>query len=984
MRSSALRLASVALAFALTAPDSAAGGARIVDAPGLPPFSNLQDAVDAAADGDTILVASGSYDGFTITNKSLHVVGVQGHAVLIDGAIQVQQLAAHRSVVLAGLRVTGRVLNVLSEPALIVTSSLGHVRVESCNLTGGLGGPLDFNDNYGDGGHGVVLQASPQVVFAHCAITGGNGNGDHTGCWTCTGGDGGYGVRVNLSSAAFYQCVVKGGRGGTTGLQGGNGGDAVWQGNSWLFAAGSSFTGGAGGNGEDFVIAWAGDGGDGLFVTEFATAELLDNTYAGGAGGKAIVFPENNGQPGAPIAGPGTVHEHFGEARGVAATRMHFDASNLQVTVLGEPGDKVWLQVSTRPAWRYQGLMPGVHLVANTQVPMTPAGVIPASGSLVIALPIPDLVGQADRVLYLQGLGFDALGDAWLGSPMHTLVLDLGSPPDCNGNQQSDLADTILGTSPDCSPNLVPDECEVDCDLNGQPDACDIQFGTHMDCNENDVPDVCDIAAGLSLDCNANGVPDDCDIASGSSPDSNGNGIPDDCEPNVTWWVDDSAPPGGNGSAAAPFQTILQAMLPAIDGDEILLRDGVYVGSGNREIAFGGRAVTVRSEHGPASCVIDLQGLGRAFTVDSAVESGARIEGLTFRDGFSSDRGGAIHVTKAPIAIRGCVFESCQVTTNNGGFGGAIYLASSAARIEDCVFLANSVQGTPGGGGGAIYSTVSGSLQPDPLRILRCTFLGNSGQEGGAVHVSSQVQFYLSHCRFLANVAVRRGGGLAARMDSGSSFGPISKIGECLFAGNIAGEYGGGVHFETPCCTNVGVAWLTGSTLVANQAGIAGGGTCVIGATNVNMVNCIAWGSSAPNGSQLALGKLGGSANSSLLVERCDVQGGQAGVHQFGGSLLWVAGNLDVDPQFADVDGPDNDPQTYGDNDYRPIAGAPVNDAGHNGLVLPDLTDVDGDGNTNEPTPLDLDLTLRFVEDLLAPNVGAGTPPLVDMGCYER
>ena len=47
------------------------------------------------------------------------------------------------------------------------------------------------------------------------------------------------------------------------------------------------------------------------------------------------------------------------------------------------------------------------------------------------------------------------------------------------------------------------------------------------------------------------------------------------------------------------------------------------------------------------------------------------------------------------------------------------------------------------------------------------------------------------------------------------------------------------------------------------------------------------------------------------------------------------------------------------------------------------LYDIDGDGDITEPTPLDLDLTPRFVDDPLAPDVGAGTPPLVDMGCYE-
>ena len=56
--------------------------------------------------------------------------------------------------------------------------------------------------------------------------------------------------------------------------------------------------------------------------------------------------------------------------------------------------------------------------------------------------------------------------------------------------------------------------------------------------------------------------------------------------------------------------------------------------------------------------------------------------------------------------------------------------------------------------------------------------------------------------------------------------------------------------------------------------------------------------------------------------------------------------------------------------------------AGDNALVPPDIND--GYGNAIEPTPLDLDIKARFVDDALAPNVGVGTPPLVDLGCYEH
>jgi hypothetical protein len=975
----------------LAAPAVRANGARIVNAPGLPPFTDLQAAVDASSEGDTILVAGGQYEGFTIDDKSLSVVAVPGQAVFVAGAIQVLHLPVDKRVLLSGIAATGRVLTGLSEPALIVTDCQGNVRIETCNLTGGLGSLSISSQKFGDGGHAVVLQASTQVVFAHCTITGGKGGGTSSQCESCTGGTGGHGVRINLSQPTFYQCTVTGGAGATALYHGGKGGAGAWQGNSWLFAAGSSFKGGRGGNGEDFLPAYGGDGGDGLFVNTGATADLLDNTYAGGLGGNGNTgVPANKGQPGSPMSGGGTFNQYPGKARALAASLMQFDGADLQVAVSGEPGDSVWLRISQRPAYRFQASLPGVHAVHSTQVPLVAAGLIPPSGQLQLLVALPNSSVQPEQVLYVQGFGFDAAGAAWLGTPMQALVLDREAPPDCNGNQQSDLADTVLGSSGDCGPNLVPDECEPDCDANGLPDACDIQVGTHMDCNENGVPDVCDIAAGASLDCNVNGVPDECDLASGTSPDANGNGIPDECDPNVVWWVDDSAPPGGNGSSATPFQTIAEAMSPAIDGDEIVLRDGVYSGPGNREVAFGGRSVVLRSENGPASCMIDLQGLGRAFSVDEAVGAGARIEGLTFNNGnHASGKAGAIYVRKAPIVIRGCVFASCQVTPlgspgNELARGGAIYLDASPARMEDCTFIANSVGATSQSAGGAIYSTANYFEQPDPLRILRCTFIGNSASYGGAVDVNFQVLLQLSHCRFISNMAFHRGGGLAARMAAYSG-GPTSKIGDCLFAGNTAADHGGGVVVSAPCCTNESYVWLRDSTFVGNQAGTSGGGLAVLhGSTFVRIGNCIAWDNQAPSGPQVALNKLQGGANPTLLVESSDVKGGPTAVFVSSGSLTWGVGNLDLDPQFLDADGPDNNPSTFEDNDYRPIAGAPGNDAGSNLLVLPDLTDIDGDGNTAEPTPLDLDLTLRFVEDLLAPNVGAGTPPLVDMGCYER
>jgi hypothetical protein len=99
-----------------------------------------------------------------------------------------------------------------------------------------------------------------------------------------------------------------------------------------------------------------------------------------------------------------------------------------------------------------------------------------------------------------------------------------------------------MGTSADCQPDRVPDECQVaaaDCNADGVPDNC--QLGEN-DCNGNGSPDECDIASGTSADSNASGIPDECedcnrnsvidstDIATGVSSDCNLDGIPDECQ----------------------------------------------------------------------------------------------------------------------------------------------------------------------------------------------------------------------------------------------------------------------------------------------------------------------------------------------------------------------------------------------------------------------------------------------------------------------
>lgn len=63
-----------------------------------------------------------------------------------------------------------------------------------------------------------------------------------------------------------------------------------------------------------------------------------------------------------------------------------------------------------------------------------------------------------------------------------------------------------------------------------------------------------------------------------------------------------------DGTGDYPF--IQEAIDAAVNGDEILLGDGVFKGVGNYEVDFKGKAIIVRSQSGwPADCVIDAEGV---------------------------------------------------------------------------------------------------------------------------------------------------------------------------------------------------------------------------------------------------------------------------------------------------------------------------------------------------------------------------------------
>jgi hypothetical protein len=122
--------------------------------------------------------------------------------------------------------------------------------------------------------------------------------------------------------------------------------------------------------------------------------------------------------------------------------------------------------------------------------------------------------------------------------------------------------------------------------------------------------------------------------------------------------------PDGSGD----YPTIQEAIDAAEDGDVILLDDGTFIGPGNKQIDYLGKAITVRSLFGdPRDCIIDCQGDGRAFRLINYEGPESILRDITARNG-SYGNGGAMYCSGASPTVIGCIFEG-----NSATLGGVLY-----------------------------------------------------------------------------------------------------------------------------------------------------------------------------------------------------------------------------------------------------------------------------------------------------------------------
>lgn len=385
-------------------------------------YTEIQDAVDAASDGDTILVKPANYtQGFVIDDKTLFVVGdvPPGTYVKLDDNVTTRNLKSHRTVVLSNFSLSSTESDTVG---LVLDDNAGSVRIESCRIYGPNG--YAYYDPWVGwvffiGSEAVYVDSCADVAFGGCRLEGGRGfDGDLT-----FGGDVGYeGLEIVSSIVCLYDCDLYGGDGGHSLLgtdPAGPGGDGCRvSGNSHLFASGCGFYGGDGGNAKWFP---AGTGGNGVYVKAPANVELLDNIYQGGQGGWDM---GGQAEPGKGISG--TAHLISGSARKLEIPRTAREKDLISLVFHGLPGDLAGLLLTLFPDTQFMMPLKGQLLLSLMITPVyLYVGKVPGSGSLTWTLGIPKQGPAFEAItIYTQAVFAEGAGNLTLGSQGTLVILD--------------------------------------------------------------------------------------------------------------------------------------------------------------------------------------------------------------------------------------------------------------------------------------------------------------------------------------------------------------------------------------------------------------------------------------------------------------------------------------------------------------------------------------------------------------------------------
>jgi predicted outer membrane repeat protein len=362
--------------------------------------------------------------------------------------------------------------------------------------------------------------------------------------------------------------------------------------------------------------------------------------------------------------------------------------------------------------------------------------------------------------------------------------------------------------------------------------------------------------------------------------------------------------------------------------------NGDYQGPGNRDLDFHGKALTLRSENGPAETAIDCQAAGRGFDFHSGETADARLIGFTIKNGSADLGAGALFRSGSSPWVKDCRFtggaasqsgggvaclsgaapvvSDCEFSGNSANFGGGVYCEGSSPVLERSTLSANSA--TSGGGlncharsaprltacgvrgnaaeyGGGIYADDSSPA------LMGCRLAGNSVLAGAAGFIINKSAPLFDRCIVMGNLSRGRGGGFCV-LD-----GSTPRLVNCLLAGNSA-DMGGVLSGETPADTT----YFINCTMTGNLGRSQAGGLNCNNGSWASLLNCVLWGNTPDS--------VCGAVITSLLDE--DPRFARPGAFDFNRMAVARVGGQDRPmPDFIVEEG-----------DYRLTEGSPAVDGG--------------------------------------------------------
>jgi hypothetical protein len=398
-------------------------------------YRTLQAAVDAATDGDVVLVHEGFYDETVVLpDRALVITSAADEEALLRQLV-LDGLSSSRTVVLRGLTVSPGVVGPVQ--ALLLHNAAGAVRVDSCSFDGGAGLPDDPSAR--DGGAAARVEACASVALTRCVLRGGRG-ADLTAGADGAPGTGGPGLVTSDARVAVTDAIVFGGNAGEvlaqTDTDGARGGDGILNIDAELLVSASILEGGDGGAascsgaGRPSAPAGAcgagGPGGHAVLQTGASAVLVLQGNLPhvgiGGPGGDGT--PAENGELLLVLAGRAT--DHGGPPRRLSVASPVLVGDTLSVTLKGGPDETMTLWVSLLPGHLAVPSAGGVYLLEHAWAfsPLVLGQLLPMGGLVDAHWKVPPLgAGKQALTLHIQQVALTGDGAA-LGSASLVTILE--------------------------------------------------------------------------------------------------------------------------------------------------------------------------------------------------------------------------------------------------------------------------------------------------------------------------------------------------------------------------------------------------------------------------------------------------------------------------------------------------------------------------------------------------------------------------------